>query len=245
MAQHKVTQRILTIMDMIIKEREHVKSRSAMARSLDYSPQSFDKVTNDDRNFPIDVIHRFFEKYNINPSLVFNDELWKRHSVDNHVLFQSNTDGVMETSFYVDIENTIRVAMISIENAKRYAIKNQDEEYIGKLSFMSFHNSDEEYRSLRGFQIKGDDMEPNFFHGDWVFGLRVRKFTKIRLNRIFVIVLKYEVVIRRITAFNEESNSLTVSMDNHAYPDYEISLENVFEVWEVESALKSRFPMPK
>lgn len=244
MAQHKVTQRILTIMDAIIKEKKPVKSRSAMARSLDYSPQSFDKVTNDDRNFPLEIIYKFFEEYNINPSLVFNDELWKRYSDSNQGYYQDNANGVVETSFYVDIRYTIHVAMVSNENAKEYAFNHKEDEYIDKLSFMTFSNSDEAFRSTRGFQVKGDDMEPNFFHGDWVFGLRVGNFTDIRLNRIFVIVLKYEVIVRRVVSFNKDNDAIIVSMDNHAYPNYEISVDNVFEMWEVENALKSRFPMP-
>ena len=61
-------------MDLIIKE-EKVKSMSAMARSLDYSPQSLDKVKNDERNLPLEVIYKFFNVYDINSSLVFNDDL--------------------------------------------------------------------------------------------------------------------------------------------------------------------------
>lgn len=244
MAQHVVTKRILTIMDMVIKEKLGVKSRSALARSLDYSPQSFDKVTNDDRNFPLEVIYKFFEKYNINPSLVFNDELWKRHSDSNHGYYQLGTHGVMETSFFVDIKNTMQVAMVSNENAKDYAFNNKEDEYIEKLSFMTFSNNNE-IDILRGFQVNGDDMEPNFFHGDWVFGERHRKFENFWLNRIYIIVLEYDVIVRRIIKFDKENKTITVAMDNYAYPDYDISLEKVFEIWEFKNALKTRFPMPR
>ncbi|OED38852.1 hypothetical protein AB832_04310 [Flavobacteriaceae bacterium (ex Bugula neritina AB1)] len=232
-------------MDMIIKEKQGVKSRSALARSLDYSPQSFDKVTNDDRNFPIDVMYTFFEKYNVNPSLVFNDELWKRHSESNLGYYQDKTDGVMETAFFVDIEYTMQVAMVSNENAKDYVYHHEKDEYIEKLSFMTFSNTEKDFRSIRCFQVKGDDMEPNFFHGDWVFGVRKRKLNQLNINRIYIIVLEHEIIVRRIKGFDEENKIITISMDNYAYPDYDIPLESVFEVWEFESALQTRFPMPR
>ncbi len=70
-------------------------------------------------------------------------------------------------------------------------------------------------------------------------------FQFFNLNRIYIIVLEHKIIFRRITAFDEENKLIRVSMDNYAYPDYDISLENVFEIWEFESALKTRFPMPK
>ena len=244
MAQHIVTQRILKIMDLIIQE-ENVKSMSAMARSLDYSPQSLDKVKNDERNLPLEVIYKFFHKYDVNPSLVFNDDLWKRHSDNGGAYYQPETSGSMEMAFYVDIENNMQVAMVSNENAKDYMYHHEKDEYIEKLSFMTFANRDRDIRSIRGFQINGDDMEPNFFHGDWVFGVRKRKLNHFNINRIYIIVLEHKIIVRRITAFDEENKLIRVSMDNYAYPDYDILLENVFEIWELESALKTRFPMPK
>lgn len=244
MAQHVVTQRILKIMDLIINEKK-VKSMSAMARSLDYSPQSMDKVKNDERNLPLEVVYKFFNIYDINSSLVFNDDLWKRHSDNGGAYYQPETSGSMEMAFYVDIENNMQVAMVSNENAKDYMYHHEKDEYIEKLSFMTFANRDRDFRSIRGFQINGDDMEPNFFHGDWVFGVRKRKLTHFNINRIYIIVLEYKIIVRRITAFDEENKLIRVSMDNYAYPDYDISLENVFEIWEFENALTTRFPMPK
>jgi hypothetical protein len=245
MAQHVVTKRILKIMDLIINEKK-VKSMSAMARSLDYSPQSMDKVKNDERNLPLEVVYKFFNIYDINPSLVFNDDLWKRHSDNGGAYYQPETSGSMEMAFYVDIENTMQVAMVSNENAKDYMYHHEKDKYIEKLSFMTFSNSDSDFRSLRGFQVKGDDMEPNFFHGDWVFGVRkTGGLNHFNFNRIYIIVLQYDIIIRRITDFDQENNTITVSMDNYAYPDYDISLENVFEIWEFENALTTRFPMPK
>ncbi len=244
MAQHVVTKRILKIMNMILEEKK-VKSMSALARSLDYSPQSFDKVKNDDRNLPIEVIYKFFEKYGINPSLVFNDELWKRHSDNKGEYYQPETFGAYEKAFYVDIQYNMQVAMISNENSWEYTERNEEEEYIEKLSFMTFANRDNDFRSIRGFQVKGDDMEPNFFHGDWVFGVRKQSYNQFNLGRIYVIVLKNQIVVRRIMAFNKEEKIITVAMDNHAYPNYDIALEHVFEIWEFENALKTRFPMPK
>jgi len=179
MAQHKVTQRILTIMDKIIKEKKQVKSRSAMARSLDYAPQSFDKVTNDDRNFPLEVIYKFFEKYNINASLVFNDELWKRHSEHKQSYYQDNIDGVMETAFFVDIENMMQVAMVSNENAKDYVHHHKKDEYLEKLSYMTFSNSNE-IDILRGFQVNGDEMEPIIFFT--VIGCLVRDIENLKTS---------------------------------------------------------------
>ena len=243
MGQHVVTKRILKIMDLILKE-EKVKSLSAMARSLDYSPQSFDKVKNDERNFPLEVIYKFFKEYDINPSLVFNDNLWKRHSDNKGDYYQPETFGSMEMAFFVDIENNMQVAMVSNENARDYLHNHENEKYIQKLSFMTFANRHSDFRSIRGFQVNGDDMEPNFFHGDWVFGVRKRVFNRFSLGKIYIIVLDNEIVVRRVMAFDEENGTITVSMDNYAYPDYTISLEKVFEIWKFETALKSRFPMP-
>ncbi|WP_035085109.1 LexA family transcriptional regulator [Aquimarina latercula] len=233
-------------MELLVREKK-VKSMSAIARSLDYSPQSLDKIKNDERNFPLEVIYKFFDKYGINPSLVFIDDLWKRHNEasEKHRYYDPKTFGVAELAVYVDIEYTLQVAMVSNENAKDYTYNHEKEEYIEKLAFMTFSNNDNDFRSIRGFQVNGDDMEPNFFHGDWVFGIRKRKLNNFNINRIYIIVLMHEIIVRRIKAHDKENKLITVSMDNYAYPDHDISLESVFEIWEFENALKTRFPMPK
>ncbi|GGX23656.1 S24 family peptidase [Aquimarina muelleri] len=243
MAQHLVTKRILTIMDMILEEGS-VKSGSALARSIGYSAQSFDKVKNDGRNFPIDVIYKFFSKYNINPSLVFIDDIWEEHSSNGQGFYQQNTHSSSEVAFYTDIEYKTWVALISIEDIQGYALNHKKDEYIDQLDYMSFTKKEDPSKIVRGFQVKGDDMEPNFFHGDWVFGILKKSYTSIKLNRIYIIVLINTIIVRRIVAVDEEENLLTVSMDNYAYPNHTISLDGVFQIWEVENALKSRFPMP-
>ena len=187
----------------------------------------------------------FFKTYDINPSLIFNDELWKKHEQRNSLYYQDSTFGTNELAFFVDIDHTIQVAMVSIENSRDYVQNHEKEEYIEQLGFMTFSNSDNDFRSIRGFQVKGDDMEPNFYNGDWVFGIRKRNLNRFSFGRIYILVLEHEIVVRRVMAFDEDINTITVSMDNHAYLDYEIPIDKIFEVWKLENALQTRFPMPK
>ncbi len=254
MGQHITTRRILRIMELLHRE-ERFKSWSAMARSLNYSSASFDKVRNDDRNLPIDVIYKFFEVYNINPTIVFDDRRWK----DDY-----NANDVEAFNFLYEMSN-FKGNSVTLDNdhiAKIILIPNsENENYVGSVRDNNCIQENEEnflynQRALlpglkptglyRGFQVFGDEMEDNLFHGDWVIARKLENFSDAVWGKIHVVVTDLDIFICRVVGQDKKNDDLYISYDNVDYQEHTRTIKSYLfqEIWVVEQSINRRFPKP-
>ncbi len=256
MGQHITTKRILRIMELLHRQ-ERFKSWSAMARSLNYSSASFDKVRNDDRNLPIDVIYKFFQVYSINPVIVFDDRRWKDEYDTNDVeafnfLYEmSNFKG---NSVPLDNDHIAKIVLVPNSENENYIasiIDNQND---------TDHETEENFlyneRALvpglrptgfyRGFQVFGDEMENNLFHGDWVIARKLENLSDAILGKTHVVVTDFDIFICRVVGSDQKKDNLYISYDNVDYQEHIHSIKKYLlqEIWVIEQSINRRFPKP-
>lgn len=99
--------------------------------------------------------------------------------------------------------------------------------------------------TYRAFEIKGDSMLP-LTSGTLVIGAFLEDVKLIKNDKTYVLVTESEgVVYKRVFNYLNENGKLFLSSDNQMYKPYEISGNEVLEVWEAKAFISTDFPHPK
>src|SRR5690606_681388 len=98
--------------------------------------------------------------------------------------------------------------------------------------------------TYRAFEINGDSMLP-LQSGTIVIGKYVESARDIKNGKTYVLVTQKEgVVYKRVFNYLEENGKLFLVSDNTQYSPYEISGEEVLELWEARAYISLHFPDP-
>ncbi len=100
--------------------------------------------------------------------------------------------------------------------------------------------------TYRAFEIKGDSMLP-LKSGTIIIGEYMEDWRSIKEGETYVIVSGSEgVVYKRVyqLAPGTEDHALLLKSDNPAYPEFEIPMSDVREVWKAKMFMSDEFPTP-
>ncbi|MBL55984.1 MAG: hypothetical protein CMP61_11420 [Flavobacteriales bacterium] len=241
--QSTITKRFLKIFSQL-KSEGKFRSNAAFAKSIDYTPQAFNEVVQERRDIPIQNLYIFFNKYNIDPAIVFLDSVNATAVKREYNPFTYERSDVKIHPVLVDESNEEKVPLISKKVSAGYLSDFQSEEFINQLPNISLP-PDLEHKSLYGFQVEGDSMEPNLYDGDWMFCSLIEKLDYIKLNHVHVVVCKSGIVVKRIAKIDVNRQKIYLASDNPMYPNYGVHFNEVLQVWYLEKALTTHFPIEK
>lgn len=92
----------------------------------------------------------------------------------------------------------------------------------------------------RAFPIKGDSMLP-MKNGSYVVGRFVEDRRDIKSGRTYILVtLNDGMVYKRVYNQIETANNLLLVSDNNAYTPYEVSINEVLELWEFTCSINTQ-----
>jgi transcriptional regulator with XRE-family HTH domain len=102
--------------------------------------------------------------------------------------------------------------------------------------------------TYRMFEVEGPSMAPNILNGDRIIGEWIDELDKIRDNRVYVIVHKGGVAVKRVVNRLKERGKLYLKSDTiahrHEFPTVEIDPADVKEVWYGRMKISSDFSEP-
>lgn len=101
--------------------------------------------------------------------------------------------------------------------------------------------------TFRAFEIKGDSMLP-LKSGTIVIGEYIENWHDVKNGQTYIVVSETEgVVYKRLYAktLSDGTPMLTLRSDNPTYSPYDISLEEVREVWKAKMFMSDDFPDPE
>lgn len=102
--------------------------------------------------------------------------------------------------------------------------------------------------TYRMFEVEGPSMAPNILNGDRIIGEWIDGLEKIRDNRVYVIVHKGGVAVKRVVNRLQERGKLYLKSDTiahrHEFPTVEIDPADVREVWYGRLKISSDFSEP-
>ncbi|AFD07315.1 helix-turn-helix transcriptional regulator [Solitalea canadensis] len=122
------------------------------------------------------------------------------------------------------------IAVVNKHVVKGYIQQLDKRDFIGSLPELSIPGL--EAGDFRAFEITGREMEPLFFEGDLVIGVKLDDFNEIKNNHLYIIVNDKRIIIRRIINCIKASAELILLTDNETVANEVQKIAAVKEVWE-------------
>ncbi|UEG51949.1 LexA family transcriptional regulator [Mucilaginibacter daejeonensis] len=145
-------------------------------------------------------------------------------------------------SITVDKEDNENIEMVPVKASAGYMNGYADPEYVAKLP--KFHLPMFTQGTFRAFEIKGDSMLP-LPSGTIIIGEYVENWADIKAGETYVVVSKNEgVVYKRIGSRYRDNKKLKLISDNPVYEPYEVSGEDILEIWKAKAFLSTQLPAP-
>ncbi|MFT5079077.1 MAG: signal peptidase I, partial [Patiriisocius sp.] len=96
-----------------------------------------------------------------------------------------------------------------------------------------------QYRNAtyRGFQVEGDSMLPNIKANEWVLGRAVPNVSEASDSKIYIIVLKDSVLVKKLQKVPNAPNKVRLISLNPEYIPIDVSVLDIQEMWLVNSKL--------
>jgi transcriptional regulator with XRE-family HTH domain len=157
------------------------------------------------------------------------DDLLRRDVSDNKTSYLSRRRAQKMANGRADIP------FVPVKAAAGYLTGYSDPEFIDELNTFTLPMlSGGDYRA---FEIVGDSMMPTP-SGSVIVGEKVQNLEEIKSNNTYVVVSKTDgIVYKRVLKNNRQKNKFTLVSDNPSYQPYNISADEILELWQAQMIL--------
>lgn len=181
------------------------------------------------------IVAELLRQFGINPLWLFGES--------NQKYLQLTKGDVSPKVVSLNSAENENIVLVNVKAAAGYPHNVQDVDWYQQLP--AFDMPLPEYRNAthRGFQIEGDSMMPNFRPGEWVLGKAVGTIEEASNNRVYVVVLYDSVLVKKLQKLPDPSKLLLISL-NEEYLPIEVNINDVQELWQVNSKLTFNLDAP-
>ena len=131
----------------------------------------------------------------------------------------------------INEENEDLIEVVPIKASAGYLGGYGDPDYISQLPQMTLPFLPT--GKHRAFPIKGDSMEPGVRDGSFVVGKFLEDISQLVSGRTYVVVTRDEgLSYKRLDTSLIKNGSLILESDNKQYPNYEVRVGDILELWE-------------
>jgi|SRR5690554_3008427 len=207
--------------------------------SLNYTQQSFAKLLNiGSTTADIErgrtkisgvVVALLMEKFDINPLWIFGKS--------NEKFLKKASNSVTPKVIVLDSEGAEKMVLVNQKAAAGYPHNVQDADWYQSLPQFNIPLPQFRNATYRGFQVEGDSMFPIIHPDDWVLAKSVSSVSEISNNRIYVVVLKDSVLVKKLQKIPHKSDVLRLISVNPEYAPIEVKIDEIQELWQVNSKL--------
>lgn len=218
-----------------LKEKGQVRSYRQFALNTSIHPQSLNEILKGKRNVTIEMARSATEVFLFNPIYLYTgqgdfflDESGALPGKNKIVTVVTNNEA----------EEKITYVPVAAQAGYGDAIDSPT--YFQELETFSLPGQRFMSRTKRCFDIEGDSMEPSISHNDKVVAAFVEQETwlnNIRSSYVYVIVTKESIFLKRVENLIKEEQQIVLHSDNQSYPPLSLQIEEVEEVWIVETVI--------
>lgn len=124
------------------------------------------------------------------------------------------------------------ITFVPVKAAAGYLAGYADPEFIDELNTFTLPMlAGGDYRA---FEIVGDSMMPTP-SGSVIVGEKIESLDEVKTNNTYIVVSKTDgIVYKRVMKNNRQKNKYTLISDNPAYQPYNVSAEDIVEVWQAQ-----------
>lgn len=175
------------------------------------------------------IVMELMNRFNINPLWLYGK------SVEKHINMPRGD--VSPKIVSVDTSGNDNILLVNQKAAAGYPQNIHDLGWYKSLP--AFNIPLPEYRnaSYRGFQVEGDSMLPNLRPNEWVLGRAVPNIDEASNNKIYIVVLKDSVLVKKLQKNTDLPQKLRLVSINEDYLPIEVDVSDIQELWQVNSKL--------
>jgi len=174
------------------------------------------------------VVVKLIQNFNINP-------LWLYGKSKQKFLEKIDKD-ISPKVITINSQQNENILIVSQKAAAGYPQNIQDSQWFEQLPAFDLPLPQYRNATYRGFQVEGDSMMPNIRPMDWVIGRAVTDLRDISDNRVYVIVLKDSLLVKKIQKLQDMSKVRLISI-NTEYIPFDVQVNDIQEMWQVNSKL--------
>jgi transcriptional regulator with XRE-family HTH domain len=144
----------------------------------------------------------------------------------------------------VDKDDVERITLVPLRAAAGYLSRYQEAEYIQELPTFNLPNFND--GTYRAFEVEGDSMKPTIHPRDIVVCKYLENWYHIKDNHVYTVLGAggIGIVVKRLLNRIKTENKVLLRSDNDFYPEFELSLEDIHEVWEVKGTISTNLEPP-
>lgn len=202
------------------------KTQSEFAQLLDAGATTAD-IERGKKKITGKIVTELLRQFNINP-------LWLYGTSYNKYLETSQSTAPRIIT--MDVSKRENMIMVPIKASAGYANNLQDADWFNELPAFNIPLPQYKEGSYRAFQVKGDSMLPVLQPTEWVMGRAVENMRQANDGKIHVVVSTDTVVVKKLRKSDSPERVMLVSL-NREYPVIEQAVEDITELWEVNSKL--------
>lgn len=215
------------------KRKECGFTQNDIAHKTGYKRSSVAAIESGNQNPPIDFLTKFVRICDTSYSYIL--EGLEEQARQKNIL-QKDDQGIITVT--VDQFGEENIVLVNTKAAAGYADRIVDPEYYRELPAFTLPSERFRNGTFRAFEISGDSMAPRINNGDIVIGELLDDWSRdITDGYIHLVVLKDDVVCKRIINRIEERGRLRLKSDNPAYSDYEVYAEDIVQVFRFKCVL--------
>jgi transcriptional regulator with XRE-family HTH domain len=173
--------------------------------------------------------------------------LTKELTINDLYNFNVHLDGDAKTENLPDKKATtgedfIKTVLVPADKQIEYIVHINNRDFISKLPKILVPKHHD--KNIRSFELNVDDMHDNFHGlnlGDLVFGKKMSAPYKFTKGKLYTVVTKERILIRRIKPSKEY---LELIPDNSNFSSIDLSKAEVIEAWEVIGYFSQKIEAP-
>lgn len=201
-------------------------SQEKLAESLQITRGRYVKYEDGTSEAPYDILKRMAYYFHISIDLLLSVDVRK---IDMQDLLKLENNRLI-LPIQVDSQGDNFIEVVTQKVKAGYLNGYSDPEYIESLQQISlpFLGAGKH----RGFPVEGDSMPPHE-DGSIIIGRYVERLGDVQDGKTYILITKNEgMVYKRLN--KNKKNALVLESDNSFYPQYEVRLSDIIEIWEYQ-----------
>jgi transcriptional regulator with XRE-family HTH domain len=215
--------------------KRRMMTQSDLAETLGTKRSSINNYENGTTVPPVNVLISLSDLFHLSVDTLLRINLSRLRESQMYVIehgsdvfVKGNEVRVLATT--VDSANRENIEIVSIKAKAGYTTGYFDPEYISGLPTFQLPILKKE-KKYRAFQVSGDSMLP-ILDKSWVVGEYVQDLNSVKNDQLYIVLTLNEgIVIKKVKNELAEKGSLKMISLNSEYVPYDLSVNEIREVW--------------
>ena len=174
------------------------------------------------------IVMELCRQFQINPLWLYGESFQKIKAFDGA--------DTMPKVITVNEQENENILLVGQKAAAGYPQNIGDPEWYDALPAFSLPLPQFKNATYRGFQVEGDSMMPNIKPNEWVLGRSVPNLFEAADRKIYILVLKDSVLVKKLEKLPDPAKIRLVSL-NEEYLPIDVPVADLQELWLVNSKI--------